>query len=278
MTCSYCRYLNSDDDHRCRRCGRPQNDMYATATAGALAAVPKPAREEQVRASEQAPPTRLAAVPRQARLFTDEPVARTTFTTVLAPPAPPKTARPASRNRRAPNDSQPSLEFLQAAPHTVRKLGTTVEASIVCDATVAAPMHRACAAAIDGSMILIGCGIFLAMFQLLGGSFAATKPVILVMGAAALLIAMFYGFVWVWAGVQTPGMRALSLTLINFDGYPPDRTTRWLRFVGACLGYCAVGLGLLWALLDEESLAWHDHISKTFPTFHGPETSFVRRR
>jgi len=116
------------------------------------------------------------------------------------------------------------------------------------------------------------------MFQLLGGSFAATKPVILVMGAAALLIAMFYGFVWVWAGVQTPGMRALSLTLINFDGYPPDRTTRWLRFVGACLGYCAVGLGLLWALLDEESLAWHDHISKTFPTFHGPETSFVRRR
>ena len=38
MTCSYCRYLNLDDDRRCRRCGRPQNDMYATATAGALAA------------------------------------------------------------------------------------------------------------------------------------------------------------------------------------------------------------------------------------------------
>jgi hypothetical protein len=23
---------------------------------------------------------------------------------------------------------------------------------------------------------------------------------------------------------------------------------------------------LVWALVDEESLTWHDHISKTFPT------------
>lgn len=73
-------------------------------------------------------------------------------------------------------------------------------------------------------------------------------------------------------------MRTFRLTLINFDGYPPDSASRWLRYLGACLGYCAGGLGLLWALLDEESLAWHDHISKTFPTFHGPEISFVRRR
>ena len=26
------------------------------------------------------------------------------------------------------------------------------------------------------------------------------------------------------------------------------------------------GLGLVWALVDEENLTWHDHISKTFPT------------
>ena len=26
------------------------------------------------------------------------------------------------------------------------------------------------------------------------------------------------------------------------------------------------GLGLLWALVDEESLTWQDHISHTFPT------------
>lgn len=182
------------------------------------------------------------------------------------------------RRPGASNDAQPSLEFLPPAPASPRKLSTTVEAVIDCDAPVAAPMHRVCAAAIDCSMILIAYGLFLTTFYLMGGSLPSVKPVMLILGGAAVLIAMFYGFVWVCAGAATPGMRALRLTLINFDGYPPDRTSRWLRYLGACLGYCAGGLGLLWSLLDEESLAWHDHISKTFPTFHGPETSFVRRR
>lgn len=182
------------------------------------------------------------------------------------------------RRPGTPDDAQSTLEFLQPAPAAPRKLSTTVEAVIDCDAPVAAPMHRACATAIDGSMILIAYGLFLTTFYLAGGSIPPGKPGVLVMSAAAILIAGFYGFLWVCAGATTPGMRALRLTLINFDGYPPDRTTRWLRFLGACLGYCAGGLGLLWALLDEESLAWHDHISKTFPTFHGPETSFVRRQ
>ncbi len=285
MTCSYCRYLNLDDDRRCRRCGRPQNDVYATATAGALAAVPQPARNEPPRAPVVSRPAQPFSGPRQAMLFQDRPSSKVIpFDGVFEPPAHPKpktvtrTSTRVTRRPGAPNDAQPSLEFLQPAPPAPRKLSTTVEAVIDCDAPVAAPMHRACAAAFDGSMILIACGLFLTVFHLLGGSFPSTKPVILIMVAAAVLIAMFYGFVWVCAGGQTPGMRALRLTLINFDGYQPDGTSRWLRYLGACLGYCAGGLGLLWALLDEESLAWHDHISKTFPTFYGPETSFVRRR
>ena len=179
----------------------------------------------------------------------------------------------APRRPDAPNDAQPSLEFLRPVPATPRKLSATVEAVICCDAPVAAPMHRGCAAAIDGGMILTACGLFFTIFNLLGGTFPVSKPAIAVMGAAPVLIAMFYGFVWVCVGGRTPGMRALHLTLINFDGNPPDGMSRWLRYLGASLGYCAGGLGLLWGLLDEESLAWHDHISKTFPTFHGPENN-----
>ena len=217
-------------------------------------------------------------------LFQDRPSGKVIpFDGVFEPPPPKtkpvaRTTARATRHSGAPHYAQPSLEFLQPAPPAPRKLSTTVEAVIDCDAPVAAPMHRACAAAIDGSLILIAFGLFLTIFYLLGGSFAASKPAILIMGASAALIAMFYGFVWVCAGRRTPGMRALRLTLINFDGYPPDNTSRWLRYMGACLGYCAGGLGLLWALLDEEGLAWHDHISKTFPTFCGSETNFVRRR
>lgn len=260
------------------------------ATAGALAAVPRFVRSEPARAPVESQAVYPAAPatprPRQAKLFQDRPPSKVIpFDGVSEPPAPPKSkpvirtsVRVQQRGAGATKEAQTFLEFLAPAPPAPRKLSTTVEAVIECDAAVAAPMHRASAAAIDGSMIVIACGLFLTTFHLLGGPFSSSKPVLLVMGAAALLIAMFYGFVWVCAGGQTPGMRAVKLTLINFDGYPPDATSRWLRYLGACLSYCAGGLGLLWALLDEEGLAWHDHISKTFPTFHGPETSFVTRR
>lgn len=291
MTCTYCRYLNSDEDRRCRRCGRPQNDIYASATAGALAALPRPEREplraptlKQTAALPVGMP-RQPASPRQAMLFQDAPYGKVIpFDGVFESPAPakpkaaPRTGPRAPRRPGTANDAQSSLEFLLPAPAAPRKLSTTVEAVIDCDAPVASPMHRLCAAAIDGAMIVIAYGLFLGFFHALGGSLPPGKPVILVLCAAAIFIAMFYGFVWVCAGGRTLGMRALHLTLINFDGYPPDRLSRWQRYLGACLSYCAGGLGLLWSLLDEESLAWHDHISKTFPTFHGPETSFVRRR
>lgn len=288
MTCGYCRYPNSDEEHRCRRCGRPLSDSYAVATAGALAAVPQPARSEPAPAA--APASKFSRPPRQGLLFQEKPSGKVIpFEALTGPasqPPPPPKPKPVTRTstrvqaRRAEprGDTQPSLDFLPPAPPTTRKLGTTVEAVIFCDAQVAAPMHRACAAAIDGSMILIACGLFLTTFYLLGGAFASDKMMLLIWAACALLIAMFYGFVWVWSGGQSIGMRATHLTLINFDGYPPDRTGRWMRFVGACLGCCACGLGILWALVDEESLAWHDHISKTFPTFRRPETNFVHRR
>jgi len=261
-------------------------------TSGALAKAPKPVHVERPAAAppvatpEPAPHPTPMAVPRQIMLFPDRLVSNVVpFDGVYEAPAPLKTKTPVVRTSTrvrtrtaAPNDAQASLEFLQPLPPAPKRLSTTVEAMIVCDAEVAAPMHRACAAAVDASWILMACGIFLTVFHFLGGPFPAKKPVILVMAAAGLLIAMFYGFIWVCAGRRTPGMRALHLTLINFDGYPADSASRWLRYMGECLSYFAGGLGLLWAILDEESLAWHDHISKTFPTFHGPETSFVRRR
>jgi len=284
MTCSYCRYLNSNEERRCRRCGRPLADAYAMANHGSLATVPQPVRSEPDRAP--APPP-----PRQTLLFQEKPAGKVIPFDALSVPvldlgprnAPPKTVVRTSvrlqARRAAPSgDAQPSLDFLPPAPPAPRKLSTTVEAVIYCDAPVAAPMHRAFAAAIDSAMVVIACGLFLTTFYLLGGELTSNKLALLMLAASALLIAVFYGFVWVWSGGRTLGMQVTRLTLINFDGFPPDRLSRWLRYLGACLSFCACGLGILWALMDEEGLAWHDHISKTFPTFFGPETNFVRRR
>jgi hypothetical protein len=50
-----------------------------------------------------------------------------------------------------------------------------------------------------------------------------------------------------------------------------------VRFLAACLGLAALGLGPLWALLDEERLAWQDHISKTYPAVENPNAGTLHR-
>jgi hypothetical protein len=35
---------------------------------------------------------------------------------------------------------------------------------------------------------------------------------------------------------------------------------------------------LFWALVDEENLTWHDHISKTFPTVRESDSVIVLHR
>jgi hypothetical protein len=46
----------------------------------------------------------------------------------------------------------------------------------------------------------------------------------------------------------------------------PLASKRALRQMVSLLSLLSAGLGLVWALVDEENLTWHDHISKTFPT------------
>ena len=73
-------------------------------------------------------------------------------------------------------------------------------------------------------------------------------------------------------------MHFADLQLITFDGFPLDARSRALRFVSTWLSFCSGGVGLLWAVADEENLTWHDHISKTFPTIREVPGTFVRQR
>jgi len=181
---------------------------------------------------------------------------------------------------RTNSDTQGSLdlEFLPPAPQIPRTLKTTVEAQIYCDAEVAAPMHRTVAAFLDSAMIAIGCGIFVGIFQVFGGAVRVDKFDLAMLSSALILITLFYGFLFAFSGRETAGQSWAELRLINFDGLPPDRPSRFLRFLGCWLSFCACGIGLLWSLLDEENLTWHDHMSKTFPTMREVDSSLFRER
>ena len=134
------------------------------------------------------------------------------------------------------------------------------------------------AALLDASMILLGIGIFLMIFELFGGPFAWTKQNIVIWIGAAGLIAMLYGFVWSICGRESAGMNWTDLRVINFNGFPPDGKSRALRLIGCWLSYCSGTIGIFWALMDEEGLTWHDHMSKTFPTVRENHGTLLRQR
>ena len=174
---------------------------------------------------------------------------------------------------RAPRTGRYSNSQLQQSLDFDTSLGTQhrhmeLETAKECDAPVAMPLHRFIAAAVDASMVLIALGLFLGIFLLSGGRIAFTKQVIpLFVAMIALLWALYHTF-WCMANGDSPGMRFAGLRVLNFDGRPADRGERGLRQTAFVLSALSAGVGLFWAFLDEESLTWHDHISKTFPTPH----------
>ena len=279
MQCFHCKAWNEEDERRCVRCGRrlyaaaprPAPDVYPVtgATAPELEALPG-GRRTDPEAAPWAPLGRPEGG-YQPSLFRDSsPGPKVVPIPMLTPrPRTPerKVSRPhtSARQPRRSGESQQSLDFLRTGAHS-RTLATEVEAVIYCDAPVALPVHRLMAAAADGAMIAIAVSLFLMIFFLSGGHIAFTKQTFLLALGIVGAVTFTYRLLWCLGNGDTPGMRFANLRLVNFDGKTPDRDQRLLRLGASVLSLASVGLGLLWALVDEEHLTWHDHISKTFPS------------
>jgi len=287
MTCGYCGSRNDESERRCARCGRRPGDTLTPSSTpvvnGATALRLQPVaqlhiQDEREESAEHAAPDFARAY--QKPLFEDRKVL--TFPQVAPPRSRVKNpdAPPRARKSRPVPEGQGKLElevdYLPPAPAKPRQLGTTVEAMIVCEFPAATPLHRSIAAGVDSAMVVMGYGLFLGVFKLLGGEFAFTKTNLSMFGAMFLLIAFAYGLCFAMNATETAGMRVAGLRLVTFDGFPPDRRQRLTRFFGACLSRCIV-LGLLWGLADEESLSWQDYISRTFPTPDDAESVIVRQ-
>jgi uncharacterized RDD family membrane protein YckC len=285
MTCGYCGSRNGEGEHRCRRCGRRPDDtltgeftMHRTQGPLAMQPMPVPATEPPLRrppitravqqqlfqpASNVIPFEQYAAVetrPRQAS----------------APRTRPQRRSPRTIEGQGSLDLQPP-EFLPPAPPKPRTLSTTVEAVIYCDAPVASKLHRFVAAAVDWSLVFIAYGLFLLVFHAFGGEFTLNKINGLMFGGVLLLFGFAYGLMWALAATETVGMRFAQLRLLTFEGFPPDMRQRLMRLMGSSLSLFTV-LGLAWSAVDEESLAWQDHISRTFPTPKEFDKQILRRR
>ena len=91
-----------------------------------------------------------------------------------------------------------------------------------------------------------------------------------VAGSLAVLLWMSYQFLFVVYLGSTPGLRAAGLQLTKFDGSPAARSSRRWRVLASFLSAISAGLGYLWCFLDQDSLCWHDRITRTHIQSAGP--------
>ncbi len=299
MRCNHCREWNAEEEHRCRRCGRRlmsaggfEADFASRRFPVTLgAAAPKYATmanatervdcESGPLAVAQRPESIIHAVDPQMTSLTNRQhaVQSTLFgrgegmkVVSIAPEVP---ASPVKRDAVKRNPStrnlessllQQQFEFAPPQRPSRRHADTTIEAVIYCTDPVASITHRTLATAADLALVAIAVGLFAIAFSLAGGEILFNRQTALVYGAIPAIIALFYKFLWAIAGADSPGMRWARLRTVNFDGKKPELIQRFVRLSAAGLGLAAVGIGFLWAFVDEETLTWHDHISNTFVT------------
>jgi uncharacterized RDD family membrane protein YckC len=132
------------------------------------------------------------------------------------------------------------------------------------------PLHvapladRLLAAFIDICLIAIGFFGCLMVFLACTIHPPTGKPALLASAAVFAGFMLLYQWLFFTFAESTPGMRCAKIALCTFDDENPDRKALRHRIAAACLAALPLGLGFLWALLDEDHLGWHDRMTRTY--------------
>jgi len=124
--------------------------------------------------------------------------------------------------------------------------------------------RRLLAVVVDGALI---AGAFLGAAMAAFTHMAQLPPLkIQELGALVGLvsIALFYQMVFSTFADATPGMRYARVSLCTFNNQSPTRAQVLGRLGALLLSVLAMGLGLAWAIFDENHLCWHDRLSQTY--------------
>jgi uncharacterized RDD family membrane protein YckC len=138
------------------------------------------------------------------------------------------------------------------------------------EATARAPLQpapfglRVMAALVDFGLVgALAIGLALAITSNIDTQISA-RSMELAGGFGVLTIAALYQAFFFSLAESTPGMRYAGIRLSTFDDRIPSRAQLRRRLYALILSLLPMGLGLLWAIFDEDHLSWHDRISRTY--------------
>jgi uncharacterized RDD family membrane protein YckC len=124
--------------------------------------------------------------------------------------------------------------------------------------------RRVAAGLIDLALTGVGLAIFAAVtFKALAGP-PLSKPLVLGVLAAAVVLWSTYQYLFAVYSGKTLGMMAMRTRLRTFTGEAPTWRQRRYRVLGFYLSALSLGMGLMWAFVDVDGLCWHDRLSRTY--------------
>lgn len=123
---------------------------------------------------------------------------------------------------------------------------------------------RFAAALIDAALVGIAAAVFLTVVQFVTPGLPHNRMAIAVGLAAPSALWALYQYVFLVYGAATLGMRVTHLQVQTFAGEHAAYGQRRLRALAMMLSFMPLGLGIAWALADEDMLCWHDRITRTY--------------
>jgi uncharacterized RDD family membrane protein YckC len=128
-----------------------------------------------------------------------------------------------------------------------------------------APLNLRMMALVVDASLTIAAGLALALLLVSrAGHSPGLRTAELVTALAVLAVGVAYQGIFVALAPATPGMKYAGIALSSFEGKLPSRAQRCMRLAALLLSVLPLGLGLVWALFDEDGLMGHDRLSKTY--------------
>jgi uncharacterized RDD family membrane protein YckC len=178
-------------------------------------------------------------------------------------------AEPAPEGPRILDAPQPEATQMELLPSFADIRLDEAPAVDLCEELDSAPKpaplaRRLASGAVDSGIVLFAAGLFAAIFIQIVESAPSGRLTLLFSAAVGAALWLLFHYLFLVYGAATPGMRATQLELFSFSGKRPSRFARKIRAAATLLSAASVGLGFAWALVDEDTLGWHDRISQTY--------------
>ena len=161
-----------------------------------------------------------------------------------------------------PFANEPPLEIMVGSP-----LETLPEEEGEEDGILLAPLGRRFLAGLTDALVLIlGAAVFGTVFWRVCGRISLGPFNLAILGLVAVILIFAYFGLFTAIAAATPGLLWMGCEIRNLRGSPPTVRESFWRALGVLVSLSALMVGFLWALVDSDSLTWHDRMSRTVIT------------